>query len=323
MSCSGLAADVYDLYVLGLLDGEDRTRLEDHIREQCPACVRNVQRSMNLWLVFASTLENAEPPPDMRARLVRIAKLSKRVLTIPKIDLPERRPGSKWGLLAIGAPVLGLLLWGTWSVGRQSAGLQQARLAAEVTELTRRMSLMQVQLARETEERLDLERAVGSNANSAADQQILSRKLLAAENEAEQYKATMERDRQIVADNARLISILSSPGVRLLSLKATEATAQASAYVLELDNSKLIFVGSNLPKLPDGKDFQLWEIRTQDPKIVSAGVFHPGDDATVVAEFDLGTLVSDISSVEITEESAGGAPAPSGTALFSTPPPSH
>ena len=39
---------------------------------------------MNLWLVFAETLENAEPSEDFRGRIVRIAELSRKVLTFPK-----------------------------------------------------------------------------------------------------------------------------------------------------------------------------------------------------------------------------------------------
>ena len=59
MHCAGFTSDTYDRYVLGLLEEPDRSQLESQIQQQCPACLTGVQRSMNLWLVFAETLENA------------------------------------------------------------------------------------------------------------------------------------------------------------------------------------------------------------------------------------------------------------------------
>src|SRR5450631_640744 len=84
MHCAGFNSDTYDRYVLGLLEEPDRSQLESQIQQQCPACLTGVQRSMNLWLVFAETLENAEPSEDFRGRIVRIAELSRKVLTFPK-----------------------------------------------------------------------------------------------------------------------------------------------------------------------------------------------------------------------------------------------
>src|SRR3954449_11477445 len=84
MPCAGLPADAYDRYVLGLLDEPERSQLEADIQAQCPACLHGVQRSMNLWLVFASTLEKEDLSADFRARLARIAELSRKVLTLPK-----------------------------------------------------------------------------------------------------------------------------------------------------------------------------------------------------------------------------------------------
>ena len=91
MPCNEFAPDVYNLYVLGLLDDAQRIRLDAHVQENCANCICEVQRSMNLWVVFASTLETAEPSADFRLRLLRIAELSKKVLTFPKHAV-EYRP---------------------------------------------------------------------------------------------------------------------------------------------------------------------------------------------------------------------------------------
>ena len=63
MACSGFPADAYDRYVLGLLEEPERSQLEAQIQDQCPDCIRSVQRSMNLWLVFATTRENQPTAP--------------------------------------------------------------------------------------------------------------------------------------------------------------------------------------------------------------------------------------------------------------------
>src|SRR5882724_10810888 len=91
MPCAGFSGETYDRYVLGLLDDPERSQLETEIQAQCSACLEGVQRSMNLWLVFASTLENEEPSADFRARLVRIAELSRKVLTFPKSSAVRER----------------------------------------------------------------------------------------------------------------------------------------------------------------------------------------------------------------------------------------
>src|SRR5882757_2343006 len=111
MPCAGFSGETYDRYVLGLLDDPERSQLETEIQEQCSACLEGVQRSMNLWLVFASTLENEEPSADFRARLVRIAELSRKVLTFPKISkIPGRIMVLSSTLIIMGAMLCGLLL---------------------------------------------------------------------------------------------------------------------------------------------------------------------------------------------------------------------
>src|SRR5271169_3939743 len=95
MPCHGFAADIYDLYVLGLLEGKDRADLEAHLAQSCDVCLRNVRRSLDLWVVFASTLQDAEPSSDFRSRLVRIAELSKKVLVFPRP--PASASGGKFG----------------------------------------------------------------------------------------------------------------------------------------------------------------------------------------------------------------------------------
>jgi anti-sigma-K factor RskA len=89
-----------------------------------------------------------------------------------------------------------------------------------------------------------------------------------------------------------------------------------TAYAVVVENSRLIFVASNLPSLVQGRQFQIWMIRKQDPKIVSAGVFSPDGNKRAVVTFENKSLVSDVSSVEVTEEQEGGSSVPTGIKIL-------
>ena len=318
MPCNGLAADIYDLYVLGLLDGRERIELETHIQEQCPACLCGVQRSMDLWTVFVTTLENAEPSADFKARLIRIAELSKKVLTFPKTPASEKpSQATGWGLMAGGAAVA-VLVVAAWYTGHASGALNEQRLSGDLNRLTQQIALTQVRLNEQTAKAQNLEKALQSSGKSgAADQQsLMQQRLLQAQAQAGQYKAILDREEQQVADNTRLISALSNAGAHLFALKGIEKAAGAIAYVLITENSKLLFIGANLPKPGEGRQFQLWLVRKQDPKIVSAGVFSPDQDNHVLMNFDEASVLSEVSLLEVTEEPEGGAATPSGPKLF-------
>jgi len=103
-------------------------------------------------------------------------------------------------------------------------------------------------------------------------------------------------------------------------MRGGEGTTNAVAYVLFVDKSKLVFVGSNLPRPSGDHQFQLWLHRKEEPKVVSAGVFTPDDNNHAVVEYNEGTLLSEISFVSITEEPTGGSSAPTTPRLFDTSP---
>ena len=127
VACSGYPADTYDRYVLGLLNPDERFQLDRRIEQKCPDCISGVQRSMNLWLVFANSLEQTEPAADFRARLVRIAELSNRVLTVPKRHRRVREPAILISSLVVICLILVTLLIFTYIAGRQSARMDSER----------------------------------------------------------------------------------------------------------------------------------------------------------------------------------------------------
>jgi len=318
MACSGFPADAYDRYVLGLLEEPERSQLEAQIQDQCPECIRGVQRSMNLWLVFATTLENAEPSADFRARLIRIAELSRKVLTFPKNSGVRERTSVLTSTLIIICAALAVLLLTTWYAGRQSLRLDSQPASADINRLAQQLATEQIKLKQETAKRVQIENQLNASGHAALGQaDKMSQALSESQAEAQQYKAIIDRDRQQMQDNTSLIGTLASGGARLLVFKSVENAARAAvAYALVINKTKLVFIGSNLPKLGPEHQFQLWLVRKEDPKYVSAGVFAADDHNRAVFRYDEAALISAVSQLTITEEPAGGSSAPTGAKLM-------
>ena len=69
-------------------------------------------------------------------------------------------------------------------------------------------------------------------------------------------------------------------------MKGSGTAAHCTAYALIVENSKILLIARNLPKLDEQRQFQFWVVRKEEPKIVSAGMFTPGDDNRAVLEFE-------------------------------------
>lgn len=318
MACSGFPADAYDRYVLGLLEEPERSLLEAQIQDQCPECIRGVQRSMNLWLVFATTLENAEPSADFRARLIRIAELSRKVLTFPKNSGVRERSSVLTSTLIIICAALAVLLLTTWYAGRQSLRLDSQPASADIDRLAQQLAAEQIKLKQETAKRIQIENQLNSSGHAALGQAEKMRQALSeSQAAAEHYKTIIDRDREQTQDNTSLIGALATGGARLLVFKNLEGAGKAAvAYALFINNAKLVFIGSNLPKLEPNHQFQLWLVRNEEPKYVSAGVFAPDENDRAVVRYDEAALISAVAQLVITEEPIGGSSAPTGAKLM-------
>ncbi len=77
-------------------------------------------------------------------------------------------------------------------------------------------------------------------------------------------------------------------------------------------------MASRLPKLADGRQFQLWALRRQNPKMVSAGVFSADEDSCALMNFDDRSVLSDLALLEVTDEPQGGSAEPTGAKLMET-----
>jgi anti-sigma-K factor RskA len=322
MACNGLPAETCDRYVLGLLDPQEKSKVEEQIEQQCAPCIRGVQRSMNLWLVYATTLDDAEPSADFRARLVHIADLSKRVLTFPKRHRSFNEPGVLMSGLSVVCVAIGLLLVITWFAGRYSGRMDAARSAAEFDQLDRENARNRLELAQEIARNRLMTEKVTSASRLASDQEKknVDNMLSKAQAEIEQYKSIFRRESELRNQNTRILDTLSMPGAKLLPLRAAESSsASPIAYAMIVENSRLIFVGSNLPQPQPDRQLQLWLLRKDEPKIVSAGLVSLDDKNRAIAYYDQDTAnITGVVAVQVTDEPALGSKQPSGPKVLET-----
>jgi hypothetical protein len=250
---------------------------------------------------------------------MRIAELSKKLEAFRNVQLLRDDPNApRWWIVALSAAILVILIFGTWYAGRQSGSIQDEGLSSALNQLTQQVASMKLQLDDERAKRHEIERAlISAGKNSMIDQQAqMRRQILELEAAAGQYKAIIDRQERALADNLRLLSALSTPAAHLFLMKNSGAAANCTAYALVVENSKIVLIASNLPKLGNERQFQLWVQRTEDPKMVSGGVFAAGDDNRSLVEFDDPSFISHISLIEVTDEPRGGSSQPTGAKLL-------
>jgi anti-sigma-K factor RskA len=105
-------------------------------------------------------------------------------------------------------------------------------------------------------------------------------------------------------------SVLAAPDLVRIDLAGQTAAPQASARALWSRTRGMVFTFSNLPKLPDGRVYQLWVVTADAP--ISAGLLTLDDAGRGVGIFETPPDVAPI-AVAVTDEPAGGKPTPSGS----------
>jgi anti-sigma-K factor RskA len=62
--------DLYELYALGLLDGEEQQEIEEHVQRSCPECVSALRHALETNALFEMMPEAASPPKRLRKRVL-------------------------------------------------------------------------------------------------------------------------------------------------------------------------------------------------------------------------------------------------------------
>jgi anti-sigma-K factor RskA len=106
------------------------------------------------------------------------------------------------------------------------------------------------------------------------------------------------------------LPVLTAPDVRMISLAGQTVAPSASARAYWSRSRGLVMTGANLPPLPPGRTYQLWFIRAQTP--VSAGLLQPDASGQLRTVLNTPADLPDPDVLAVTQEPAGGLPAPSG-----------
>jgi anti-sigma-K factor RskA len=93
--------DLYELYVLDLLDAESASFIQQHLDAQCDVCTARTREAAKLTSALASLAPQAAPPPQVRSRILQAVQAPKAA-------------GSSWkyAFAAAAAASLMLLVWG-------------------------------------------------------------------------------------------------------------------------------------------------------------------------------------------------------------------
>src|SRR5579875_1077264 len=195
-------------------------------------------------------------PAEVRMRFFRFAESGRTTYPLRSV---QSTMAAALRLLIPAAAIVTVLLIVSWRAGHEAGELEGQPLSAEITVLGQRVASAQLELNREKKRTAELENALKSSGKSSSLDQVLQLKqqLLQAQAEANQYKSITQREQRTSNDGDYLIEALSNPGARLFPMKGSEAAADSTAYALIVEKTRLMFIGSKLPKLADGRQFQL------------------------------------------------------------------
>jgi anti-sigma-K factor RskA len=128
------------------------------------------------------------------------------------------------------------------------------------------------------------------------------------------YEARLERLARDATSSAQLAALLREPGTRLVTLQGTGPAPQAHGRVVWHDVAGGQLVVDGLPRVPDGKAYELWTFRSGTPR--PAGVFHV--DEAGHAAVGVAAAGGAVEGFAITVEPAGGVPAPTGPIVLAS-----
>jgi anti-sigma-K factor RskA len=165
MTCEQLA-QLYDEYALGVLEGEERAEIEQHLARACPKCTPAVAEARGIVSQLAFAAPSVEPPPALRTKIMDAVNASgdaKRG-TAPveqKKFTPERTTFPAWAWLAAAA----LALITGYSIR------QMNRQNDQLAELRKQMKIATIQ-SQALQNQLEMDRMVASVMLSSDSRQL-------------------------------------------------------------------------------------------------------------------------------------------------------
>ena len=122
--------EVYDLYVLGILDADQAELIDAHLREGCDHCSAGLQEAQRVIAAMAGIANQVQPPAALRRRAGSVA--------------PAKRPTSwVYTFAFLAAACVGLIVFSIWSAQQNVRLLNQlVNTRVERNELRSALKLM-------------------------------------------------------------------------------------------------------------------------------------------------------------------------------------
>ncbi len=131
MNHADFGDEMYDLYLLGVLEADQSEQIEAHLRDECQYCVEKVRQAERLTAALAGIAKQVEPPASLRRRV------------LASVAPPKRPTAWIYAVAALAAACVVLVVFAAWS-SRLSASMQDqlAKAQAERNELRSALEMM-------------------------------------------------------------------------------------------------------------------------------------------------------------------------------------
>ena len=269
--------DLSGLYALGMLTGEERREFEAHL-ESCQSCVAEVRQAREAVDALGASVPQVEPPASLRARVLASAERQGNVAA------PEEP-----SVTATASPTIpasrARMSWRQSVPYGLAAAASLAAVALGMYALTLRERLAVLE---------------GELQSTRAAQRTLQRQLV-----------TLRADADI---GRRSAFILAATDLRRIELGGQAPAVDASARAFWSPARGVIFAGTRLPALPQGRVYQLWMVTESAP--VSVGLLTPDAQGKSIAVAPAPAVTGRVVALAVTLEPAGGVPAPTGPKIL-------
>lgn len=334
--------EFYNVYALGVLEPEQAAEIEQHLKDGCEYCRKQVQEAFWATSALAGLAEPVPAPSALRKRVLQIAAPPKR---------QQDWQFATAGLAAAALILLGIVLWSANRAEilrseisaltsqrddfRGQVGVlknQQAQLHRAINVLSRSQNTFQGQSQSLVEERNRLNNRARTLQHSLA---ALQSQLQTANAEKTQALAnargmqgtieTLTRERndlqhqvqmldyqrtQLENERGKLQSIMAvvgNAGTRALPFGGTGGVPRGHVFLSPAGG--VLLVAQQLPTLATDRTFQLWVVPASGAP-QSGGVFRSNASGDVVFSAQGVRVGAGSAAVAVSVEPAGGSPTP-------------
>jgi len=274
-------------YVLGALDGNELGEFEAHLKKGCAVCEREFVRLRETAALLPMGLKQTSPPADLGERIlfaVQLSKVARASLQQEEVEETAEVEGDEKEPMIVAAPPKPVKIRPPAARRPWLAyGLSFAAVVMMVGFTVYLGSLL--------------------STIHQQDDYIINQRIRIAE-----LRDSLQRQTEIV-------QVLASRQIEIVMMAGLKADSIGYGKIIwdPIKRVAILHV-SNLPPVPENKDYQLWVIKDQQP--ISAGVFAVRNEKEKENFFKVQSInVSDktgVTAFAVTLEPRGGVPQPTG-----------